>query len=217
MARPGDDARGTVGDVRTHTVSPRRVPSWLKEPLHELVSVDRAVYQAIAATPTPSLDGHLRRLSLAANHSVLWLSIAAGLAMVGGRSGRRAARESVLAIAATSATVNLAMKPLARRRRPTRAEPALFAARAVPMPESASFPSGHAASASAFAYAVGRHMPVLAVPVHLLAGGVAYSRVHTGVHYPGDVVIGAIVGSGIAAVVGAVSDRTGDGCAGVRV
>jgi undecaprenyl-diphosphatase len=145
---------------------------------------------------------------MAANHSVLWLSIAAALAVAGGRSGRRAAIESVLAIGATSATVNLGMKPLARRRRPMRAEPAQFEARVVPMPESASFPSGHAASASAFAYAVGRHVPGLAVPIRLLAGGVAYSRVHTGVHYPGDVVIGSIVGSGIAAMVGAACDRT---------
>ena len=66
----------------------------------------------------------------------------------------------------------------------------------MPMPDSTSFPSGHAASAFAFAYAVGRHLPELAVPIRLLAGGVAYSRVHTGVHYPGDVVIGAIVGAG---------------------
>jgi undecaprenyl-diphosphatase len=76
------------------------------------------------------------------------------------------------------------------------------------MPESTSFPSGHAASAFAFAYAVGRHLPGLAVPIRLLAGGVAYSRVHTGVHFPGDVVIGAILGAGIAAMVGAACDRT---------
>jgi hypothetical protein len=41
------------------------------------------------------------------------------------------------------------------------------------MPESSSFPSGHAASAFAFAYAVGRHLPGLAVPIRLLAADVA--------------------------------------------
>ena len=39
------------------------------------------------------------------------------------------------------------------------------------------------------------------------AGGVAYSRVHTGVHYPGDVVIGSIVGAGTAATVAATFDH----------
>jgi undecaprenyl-diphosphatase len=45
------------------------------------------------------------------------------------------------------------------------------------------------------------------VPIRLLAAGVAYSRVHTGVHYPGDVVVGSVVGAGTAAVVAAVGDR----------
>ena len=109
-----------------------------------------------------------------------------------------------MAIGVTSATVNLGVKPIARRRRPDRTHPALFEDRHVPMPRSASFPSGHAASAFAFAYAVGRHLPALAVPIRLLAAAVAYSRVHTGVHYPGDVVIGSVAGSGTAAMVAAV-------------
>jgi membrane-associated phospholipid phosphatase len=69
------------------------------------------------------------------------------------------------------------------------------------MPSSTSFPSGHAASAFAFAYAVTRDLPGLAVPIGLLAGAVAYSRVHTGVHYPGDVVIGSILWASTAAMV----------------
>ncbi len=86
----------------------------------------------------------------------------------------------------------------------------------MPMPRSASFPSGHSASAFAFAYAVGRHLPVLAVPIRLLAVAVAYSRVHTGVHYPGDVVIGSVTGAGTAAMVAAVADRATRARAGGR-
>ena len=172
-----------------------------------LGAVDRAVYEAVADTPTPELDGPVRKLSNAASYSRLWLGVAAVIAVLGGRRGRRAALEGVLAIGVTSATVNLGMKPLAQRERPDRAGHAVFAARRVPMPESDSFPSGHAASAFAFAYAVGRHLPALAVPIRLLAGGVAYSRVHIGVHYPGDVVIGSIVGAGTAAAVAAGCDR----------
>jgi membrane-associated phospholipid phosphatase len=165
------------------------------------------VYEAVARTPTGHLDAPVRRLSDAADHSKLWLAIAALVAVAGGHRGRRAALEGVAAIAVTSATVNLGVKPVARRRRPERAEPALFQDRHVPMPASASFPSGHAASAFAFAYAVGRHLPALAVPIRLLAAAVAYSRVHTGVHYPGDVVVGSVTGAGTAAMVAAVADR----------
>lgn len=174
--------------------------------MDELRAVDRAVYESIAVTPTPRLDGAFRRLSNAANHSRLWLAVAAAIAVAGGRRGRRAALEGVISIGVTSATVNLGVKPLAHRRRPAPARPPA-GARRVRIPASTSFPSGHAASAFAFAYAVGRHVPVLAVPVRLLASAVAYSRVHVGVHYPGDVVAGSVVGAGMAAMVAAASDR----------
>ena len=53
------------------------------------------------------------------------------------------------------------------------------------MPASTSFPSGHAASGFAFASAIGREQPWLGLALRFLAAAVAYSRVHTGVHYPG--------------------------------
>ena len=63
------------------------------------------------------------------------------------------------------------------------------------MPGSASFPSGHAAAGFAFATAVGRDQPGLGLALRFLAAAVAYSRVHTGVHYPGDVLVGSLVGA----------------------
>ena len=176
--------------------------------MRELGAVDRAVYQAVAVTPTPRVDGAFRQLSTVANYSRLWLGVGAAIAVLGGRRGRLVALEGLFSIGATSATVNLGIKPLAHRRRPDRTNPATFEARVVPMPESTSFPSGHSASAFAFAYTVGRHYPGLAVPIRLLASGVAYSRVHTGVHYPGDVVLGSILGAGTAAMVADVWDRS---------
>jgi membrane-associated phospholipid phosphatase len=200
----------TVADAIARRVPARRqgpAALDLAQALRELGAVDRAVYEAVARTPTGALDAPVRRLSGAADRSRLWLAIAAVVAVAGGRRGRRAALEGVVAIGVTSATVNLGVKPIARRRRPERAQPARFEDRHVPMPRSASFPSGHAASAFAFAYAVGRHLPALALPIRLLATAVAYSRVHTGVHYPGDVVVGSVAGAGTAAMVAAVADH----------
>ena len=57
------------------------------------------------------------------------------------------------------------------------------------MPKSHSFPSGHSAAAFAFATGAGRTLSWTGPPLSLLATLVAYSRIHTGVHYPGDVVI----------------------------
>jgi undecaprenyl-diphosphatase len=101
-------------------------------------------------------------------------------------------------VAVSSAVVNVGAKRLAPRRRPNREEAMVPTVRHVTMPTSLSFPSGHAASAFAFATGVGHGLPAAAVPLHVLAGSVAYSRVHTGVHYPGDVVVGALLGTMIA-------------------
>lgn len=165
--------------------------------LRDLGRLDLAVYRAIAATPTPTLDQPLRRLSDVATRSKLWFGIAGAMALVGGKAGRRAALNGVAAIAVDSAAVNLVGKLWVRRHRPNPAEAGVPERRRVQMPTSASFPSGHAASGFAFAEAVGEVTPGFAMPLRLLAAVVGYSRVHTGVHYPGDVIAGALIGSSI--------------------
>lgn len=209
---PGNrKAETTLEDALARRVETRRGPaSPVAEGLRELGRVDRAVYEAVADVPTPHLDAVIRRLSDAANYSRLWLGIAATIAVLGREQGRRAAIEGVVSIGVTSAAVNLGAKSMFPRARPKRREPALFPAREVRMPTSTSFPSGHSASAFAFAHAVGRHLPMLAVPLRLLAGAVAYSRVHTGVHYPVDALVGSILGEGTAAMVTAANDRLRD-------
>jgi len=172
--------------------------------LRDLAALDQALYETVTVTSTPTLDSALRRLSAAADHSKISFAVAGALAVRPGRS-RRAAALGVAAIGVASATANLLGKRLVRRPRPHRAEGSPFPGRHVPMPESASFPSGHTASAVAFAAAVGPAFPAATVPLGLLACAVGYSRVHTGVHYPGDVVAGAVLGTGAAAAVLAVA------------
>ncbi|HNE89734.1 MAG TPA: phosphatase PAP2 family protein, partial [Actinomycetota bacterium] len=95
-------------------------------------------------------------------------------------------------IGVASLLVNAGFKSVARRKRPDRQAESID--RHVPMPESTSFPSGHSASAFAFAQGVSSVSPAMSVPLHMAALAVAYSRVHTGVHYPGDVVAGSLIG-----------------------
>ena len=75
------------------------------------------------------------------------------------------------------------------------------------MPRSHAFPSGHAASAFAFASVVAAEIPALASPLRVMATLVAYSRVHAGVHYGGDVVVGALVGAGVGTAVRQAAER----------
>jgi membrane-associated phospholipid phosphatase len=188
--------------ARAETLS-GSVRAWLTDARN----VDDAVYAAIARTPTPALDRGMSALSHAANYSRLWMASAAVLALVGGRSGRRAAAQGLVSVAATSASVNLVVKRVGRRQRPDRAGVDVPADRHVRMPTSLSFPSGHSAVAFAFATGVGNRLPVVAVPLHAVAGVVAYSRVHTGVHHPSDVVVGSVLGTMMAQLTTRALDR----------
>jgi membrane-associated phospholipid phosphatase len=210
---PPGEAGEAVAERLADSLSHRAGPATRQaaQGLRELGAVDRAIYSAIASTPTPTLDEPLRRLSNAANNSRLWLAIAAGLALAGGEAGRRSAVRGTLAIGVTSALVNLAAKSVWSRQRPDRAGAGVPGERNVRMPASTSFPSGHAASGFAFASAIGRDQPGLGFALQFLAAAVAYSRVHTGVHYPGDVVVGSLIGAGTGQTVAGLLERLPSG------
>jgi len=169
-------------------------------------ALDRRLMARAIAARSPALDPALVRITRAANYSRLWLALAALLAALGGARGRRAARRGVLSIALAATAVNGPAKLLVRRRRPAgKPLPAL-----IRVPRSTSFPSGHSASAFAFATGASAEIPALAPLLVPLAAAVAYSRVYTGVHYPSDVAAGAAIGIGSGALVGAASKANGE-------
>lgn len=141
-------------------------------------------------------DVALRRLTRSADHGALWFAVA-GAVGLSGRRGQRAAVRGVLSLAMASGVANSLIKPLVGRRRPDPGRTRL-ARQIGQQPWTSSFPSGHAASAVAFATGVGLEFPVAGAVLAPLAAAVAYSRVHVGVHYPSDVVVGALIGAGVA-------------------
>ncbi|MEX2587204.1 MAG: phosphatase PAP2 family protein [Actinomycetota bacterium] len=156
--------------------------------------VDERLYRRLA-TDRGVLNNTLVPLGKAADRSMLWIIIALALARLGGRAGRRSAMRGLLSIAATSTLVNVPLKMVARRSRPEGRSVRTRFGRA---PTSSSFPSGHAASAAAFATGAALEMPSTALPLAVLAAGVGASRVYAGVHYPTDVIAGALTGTVVA-------------------
>ncbi len=157
---------------------------------------DRKLVRAVSAFPGGGHDDFFRELSAAANKGKLWVGIAAVMALFPGRT-RRAALHGLLAQGVASGITNLGFKTLLPRARPQPEHLPVF--RFVhPQPTSSSMPSGHSASAVAFTFGVGMIRPALGAALAPVAAGVAYSRVHTGAHWPSDVAFGSAIGAGAA-------------------
>ena len=91
---------------------------------------------------------------------------------------------------------SMGLKSLTDRPRPPLryAEPKTL----VPLPHDSSFPSGHAATSFAAATMMSFAFPHFAPFLYVLAAAVAFSRVYVGVHYPLDVLGGALLGALVA-------------------
>ena len=157
---------------------------------------DARLHAYIGRLPTTPADRWLLRLSALADHGKLWLLLAV---VLGFRKGplRRGAIRGVGSQAVSSLLVNVVLKRIFGRVRPD-LENLQSHRRLRREPGSLSFPSGHSSSAAAFVAGLAMESPGAGAALAPAALGVGYSRVHVGVHYPGDVLAGLAVGSAVA-------------------
>ncbi|MCP1411589.1 bifunctional phosphatase PAP2/diacylglycerol kinase family protein [Paenarthrobacter sp. A20] len=160
--------------------------------------LDHFLVRAVSRQPQGDHDVFFRRLSAVATKGKLWFGVAGVMAAFPGKP-RRAALHGLLALGVASGVTNVIFKRALPRSRPLPEHLPLF--RFVnPQPTSSSMPSGHSASAVAFAVGAGIVSPAIGLALAPIAAGVAYSRVHTGAHWPSDVVLGSALGAGAALV-----------------
>jgi undecaprenyl-diphosphatase len=163
------------------------------DPRQRWLALDRRLARRLnrLALPRP---GVLLLLALASRlgDGVLWYSLIALFALAGGDVGLVCAAQ-MLAVGGLNLLLYRALKDRIGRTRPFVDCPDIRAcAQAL---DHFSFPSGHTLHAVAFTVVISAHFPDLAPATALFASLVAASRVVLGLHYPSDVVAGAMVGA----------------------
>jgi len=173
--------------------------------LSRLADLDLEVFRAVNVAGGPLLDGAARVLSSHAFGIAWGLALAAGIVLRhawGGLRGAALARAALppvatlgLAAAASDLVGDVLLRPTFGRRRPCYALPVEEVRALLRAADVGSLPSLHAANLFALALAAtlaDRRLGFVAYPV---AAAVAWSRVYGGVHWPGDVLAGAVWGS----------------------
>jgi membrane-associated phospholipid phosphatase len=142
---------------------------------------------------SPGAERAVARFSRLGEHGAVWLALGAVGSSLD-RPRRARWRRATRVVAGTFA-LNTAIKLLVRRPRPEL--PGLLPLTGTPT--QLSFPSAHASTSFAGACAY-RRLGLPAAPLYALAVGLACSRLYLGVHYPSDIVAGALLGAATAAV-----------------
>lgn len=167
------------------------MPAGLYEAIGRL---DFAVFQWLRFHHSPALDTLMAGLSDIARSGRIWIALAVLIALFD-RTRWRALVQVLLAIALASVLTDHVAKPYFNRSRPFEryTDARVYGYK----PTTPSFPSGHAATAIAGACALTRLAPEARGIFWIVAALIAFSRVYLGVHYPADVIAGALLGLGI--------------------
>jgi membrane-associated phospholipid phosphatase len=145
---------------------------------------------------TPELESAVLRFSRTGEHGGLWLGLAA-TGFVLGAGHRLLYLRAARAVVVTN-VVNVVIKRFARRSRPLlEGLPALS-----PTMSTLSYPSAHASTSFAGAHALTRAIggggkSKRSLPFYLVALAMSISRPYLGVHYPSDILAGALLGVAI--------------------
>jgi undecaprenyl-diphosphatase len=165
--------------------------------LNLLYEIDAGVYYWVNTILTNRLaDMIMAAVTSSRNWMPVFVAGILGLLWKGGTRGRICALTLLITVAISDPVNSRIIKPAFQRERPSHS--LVFARVLAPDNGGYSFPSTHAANMFAAAYILRVFYARRRFLWYSLAALVAYSRVYVGVHFPGDVLAGAVVGTALA-------------------
>ena len=158
------------------------------------MSLDWSILQAIHTWMScPVLDFLMPKITALGNSGAIWLLAAGGLLCT-----KKYRKQGILLLGGLLAGAllgNVVLKHLFARPRPCWLDPNITLL--IPMPQDFSFPSGHtlaSATGATILTGIDRRFGIAAIPLAVL---IAFSRLYLYVHFPSDVLAGAVLGVGI--------------------
>ncbi len=165
--------------------------------LHFIANRDYQLMRKVNKWPAPKWIRMWAVVASRAGDGWLWYLTGLAVLLFGGEM-----RLTAIAAAGSAALVGIglfkSLKKLSGRRRPCQIEPHVWA-KLLP-PDQFSFPSGHTITAFAVAIALGEFYPALFPALLFCATSIAASRILLGMHFLSDVLVGALLGTGLALV-----------------
>lgn len=155
-----------------------------------MISFELAILDAIQSLRFPALDFAMKYVTHLGDSGLLFIILT--LLLLCFKKTRPYGALCATALILDLLLVNITLKPLVARARPytLRQEIVLLVAE----PLDFSFPSGHAAVSFAFATAIGAYSKKYALWAYVLAAVISFSRLYLYVHFPSDVLAGAVIG-----------------------
>ena len=159
--------------------------------LEWILAFDNAVLDGIQQyLRTPFGDFVMPLITALGNAGIVWIALC--LLLLCFRKTRRAGIAMAFSLLVNLVVCNLLLKPLVGRVRPFEAN--AFTGLLISPPGDPSFPSGHTSASFAAAAALWRCHRKMGAAAFVLAALIAFSRLYLYVHYPSDVLGGAVVG-----------------------
>lgn len=176
--------------------------------LDTIQNLDEGLLLQIQQLRWPLLDPLVEGYTALGNAGLVWIVLS--LVLLCRKSTRKAGVTGLLALALGFLCTNVVLKNLVGRTRPWLDVPGL-----IPLIEEGdpnSFPSGHTTAALAAAAAWAKNLPRKWMGALAVGAGVCMglSRLYVGVHYPSDVLAGALVGSACAWLAGCLYEKVSE-------